>query len=142
MTVSGDRRITQGDRVRSSRQRAVIHATQRVTGTRSGRLGYFVVQTDHPERTRLLVEMFLERETKRWQLDGSTGNRNGDRDGRGVRGLLGNRDAHGPTTLMYLVRFRKHEQPQVLLERLRAVGAPAEFTADLEIDPEVKERMA
>jgi uncharacterized membrane protein YhiD involved in acid resistance len=109
---------------------------------RSERIGYFVIQTTHPERTRLLVEMFLERETKRWRLDGSTGNGNGDHNGHGSNGLRGNRDANGRTTLMYLVRFRKRTQPEALLERIRAVGAPGEFTAELDTDAGVKERMA
>ena len=109
---------------------------------RSERIGYVVIQTAHPERTRLLVEMFLEREAKRWRLDGSTGDGNGDHDGHGTNGLLGNQDANGRTTLMYLVRFRKRTQPEALLERIRAVGAPGEFTAELETDAGVKERMA
>jgi hypothetical protein len=96
--------------------------------TRSVRLGYFVIETDHAERTRLLVEMFLERETKRWRLDGSTGNGNGNGNGRGGK------SASGRAMLMYLVRFRKNTQPATVLERLSAVGLPADFTVRLETD--------
>jgi hypothetical protein len=93
---------------------------------RAVRLGYFVIETDHAERTRLLVEMFLERETKRWRLDGSTGN--GDGNGRGRK------SPSGRAMLMYLVRFRKNTQPATVLERLSAVGQPADFTVRLEAD--------
>ena len=110
----------------------------------SGRIGYFVIQTRHRERTRLLVEMFLERETKRWRLDGSTGNGNGngDHEVTGFRGLFPSREVNDRSTLMYLVRFRKRTKPEALLERIRAIGAPAEFTAELETDADVKERVA
>jgi hypothetical protein len=90
----------------------------------SVRLGYFVIETDHAERARLLVEMFLERETKRWRLDGSTGNGNG-------RGYT---SPGGSAVLTYLVRFRRNTQPATVLKRLRAVGEPADFTVRLEAD--------
>jgi hypothetical protein len=93
---------------------------------RSVRLGYFVIETDHAERTRLLVEMFLERETKRWRLDGSTGNGNGNGRDRTSAG--------GRTVLTYLVRFRRNTRPAAMLERLSAVGRPADFTVRLEGD--------
>lgn len=93
---------------------------------RSVRLGYFVIETDHAERTRLLVEMFLERETKRWRLDGSSGNGNGNGRDRTRAG--------GRTVLTYLVRFRRNTRPAAMLERLSAVGRPADFTVRLEAD--------
>ena len=123
-------------------QKKAGHSRDSGWDVESSRLGYFVIQTNHPERTRLLVEMFLERETKRWRLDGATGNGNGNGGARGARGLPANGNANRRTTLMYLVRFRKSTQPEALLERLRAVGAPSDFTADLETEPIGKERVA
>ena len=96
--------------------------------SRSARLGYFVIETEHAERTRLLVEMFLERETKRWRLDGSTGTRSGNGDGHGRR------SPNGRAVLMYLVRFRRNTPPATVLERLSAVGQPTDFTVRLEAD--------
>jgi hypothetical protein len=97
-----------------------------IQSDRSVRLGYFVIETDHAERTRLLVEMFLERETKRWRLDGSSGNGNGNGRDRTRAG--------GRTVLTYLVRFRRNTRPAAMLERLSAVGRPADFTVRLEAD--------
>jgi hypothetical protein len=97
-----------------------------IQADRSVRLGYFVIETNHAERTRLLVEMFLERETKRWRLDGSTGTGNGN--GRDPT------RADRRMVLTYLVRFRRNTQPAAMLERLRAVGQPADFTVRLEAD--------
>jgi hypothetical protein len=91
---------------------------------RSVRLGYFVIETDHAERARLLVEMFLERETKRWRLDGSTGSGNG----------RGHTSPSGRAVLTYLVRFRRNTQPAAVLKRLSAVGQPSDFTVRLEAD--------
>ena len=106
---------------------AIIEASRAAAHQRyrAARLGYFVIETEHAERTRLLVEMFLERETKRWRLDGSTGNGNG----------LGKRSPNGRATLMYLVRFRRNAPPATVLERLSAVGQPEDFTVRLETDP-------
>jgi Domain of unknown function (DUF4956) len=97
--------------------------------TRPARLRYLMIETTHAERARGLVETFLEREAKRWQLDGASGN--------GASGN-GERHAHTPTdgraTLLYLVRFRKRSRPDVILERLKALGHPSEFTVHLETD--------
>ena len=101
---------------------------------RPRRLGYFVIETIHVERTRLLVEMFLERETKRWRLDGSSGNRS----------AVGHipRSAVMPSTLLYLVRFRRSSRPETLLDRLKAIGESSDFTVRLECDDELIERSA
>jgi hypothetical protein len=93
-----------------------------LAATRPPRLRYLVVETAHAERARPLVETFLERETKRWQLDGSSGN--GESHGH----------AHpsARVTLLYLVRFRKHSHPNAIFERLEALGRQSEFTVHLE----------
>jgi hypothetical protein len=92
--------------------------------TRPARLRYLMIETAHAERARDLVETFLEREAKGWQLDGASDN--------------GGRHAHthtdGRATLLYLVRFRKHSHPDMILERLKALGQSSEFTVHLEID--------
>jgi hypothetical protein len=101
-----------------------------VQSDRSVRLGYFVIETNHAERTRLLVEMFLERETKRWRLDGSTGTGIGNGNGNGRdRTSAGRR-----MVLTYLVRFKRNTHPATVLKRLSAVGEPADFTVRLEAD--------
>jgi hypothetical protein len=98
------------------------------------RLAYIVLETEHAERTRLLVETFLERETKSWRLDGASGNGGGHRDRyKGASGLA---------TLMYLVRFRKGSHPEAIVERLKAVGRSSHFSVRLETGDEVGERFA
>jgi hypothetical protein len=92
------------------------------------RFGYLVLETEHAERTRLLVETFLERETKRWRLDGAARNGGGNRDRP--------RHASGVATLMYLVRFRKGAQPEAIVERLKAVGQSSQFSVRLETGDE------
>lgn len=101
---------------------------------RPQRLGYIVIETVHVERTRLLVEMFLDRETKRWRLDGSTGNRS----------AVGHipRSAVMPSTLLYLVRFRRSSRPETLRDRLKAIGESSDFTVRLECDDDVDARSA
>jgi hypothetical protein len=91
---------------------------------RARRLGYFVIETEQVERTRLLVEMFLERETKRWRLDGSTGNL------RAIGQIP--KSAVLRSTLLYLVRFRRNSRPETLRDRLNAIGESSDFTVRLE----------
>ena len=97
------------------------------------RRGYIVLETEHAEQTRLLVETFLERETKSWRLDGAS--RNG-----------ANRERHkyagGIATLMYLVRFRKRSQPEAIVERLKALGESANFSVRLETGNAFGEQLA
>lgn len=101
---------------------------------RPHRLGYFVVETTHLERTRLIVETFLERETKSWRLDGSTGypRRLGRAATTGVT----------PSTLLYLVRFRRSSNIEVVRDRLQAVGESSDFTVRLECDDDLVARSA
>lgn len=96
------------------------------------RLGYIVLETEHVERTRILVETFLERETKSWRLDGASRNAGGNGDRH--------RHASGVATLMYLVRFRKGSQPEAIVERLKALGQSSHFSVRLETGNEVMER--
>ncbi len=91
---------------------------------RAPRLGYFVIETAQVERTRLLVEMFLERETKRWRLDGSTANL------RAIGQIP--KSAVMPSTLLYLVRFRRNSRPERLRDRLKAIGESSDFTVRLD----------
>jgi len=96
------------------------------------RLGYIVLETEHAERTRLLVETFLERETKSWRLDRASPNHIGrDR----------HKHASGVATLMYLVRFRKGSQPEAIVERLKALGQSSHFSVRLETGNEVVEQL-
>lgn len=83
-----------------------------------------MLETEHAEQTRLLVETFLERETKSWRLNGPSGNGGGDRE----------RHKHGDgvATLTYLVRFRKRSQPEAVVDRLKAVGQSSHFSVRLE----------
>jgi len=52
------------------------------------RLGYIVVETEHSEQTRLLVETFLERETKSWRLDGASPSRDRHKHASGIATLM------------------------------------------------------
>ena len=94
------------------------------------RLGYIVIETEHSEQTRLLVETFLERETKSWRLDGASPHRSR------------HKHASGTATLMYLVRFRKRSQPEAIVERLKAVGQSANFSVRLETGNAFGEQVA
>jgi hypothetical protein len=96
------------------------------------RIGYLILETEHLEQTRLLVETFLERETKAWRLDSVSGN------GVGFR----NRHKHesGVVTLTYRVRFRKSSQPEAIVERLKAVGHSSNFSVRLQSWNEVADR--
>jgi hypothetical protein len=96
------------------------------------RLGYIVLETEHAERTRLLVETFLKRETKSWRLGAASPNRTGNRDRR--------KHAGGVATLMYLVRFRKGSQPEAIVERLKALGQSSHFSVRLETGNDVVEQ--
>ena len=91
---------------------------------RASRLGYIVIETVQVERTRLFVETFLERETKRWRLDGSIGNL------RAIGQIP--KSAVAPSTLLYLVRFRRNSPPETLRDRLKAIGESSDFTVRLE----------
>ena len=104
------------------------------TSRRAHRLGYFVIETTHLERTRLLVETFLERETKSWRLDGSTG----------YLRPLGRvaKTAVTPSTLLYLVRFRRSSNVEMVRDRLKAVGESSDFTVRLECDGDLVARSA
>jgi hypothetical protein len=95
-----------------------------VATRRGPRFGYFVIETVQVERTRLLVEMFLERETKRWRLDGSTGPL------RAIGQIP--KSAVMPSTLLYLVRFRRSSRPETLRDSLEAIGESSNFTVRLE----------
>ena len=98
------------------------------------RLGYIVVDTEHAEQTRLLVETFLEREAKSWRLDGASPNGAEYRDRY--------KHASGIATLMYLVRFRKRSQPEAIVERLKALGQSANFSVRLETGNAFREQLA
>ena len=97
------------------------------------RIGYIILETEHLEQTRLLVETFLERETKAWRLDSVSGNG------------LGYRERHkhesGVVTLTYRVRFRKSSQPDAIIERLKAVGHSSNFSVRLQPSIEVADRV-
>ena len=97
------------------------------------RFGYIVLETEHTERTRLLVETFLERETKSWRLDGASPNSAGNRDRH--------KHASDVATLMYLVRFRKGSQPEAIVERLKALGQSSHFSVRLETGNDVVEQV-
>lgn len=101
---------------------------------RPHRLGYFVIETAHLERTRLLVETFLERETKSWRLDGSTGYQR-------TTGQI-QKSALRPSTLLYLVRFRRSSQPETVGDRLKGIGESSGFTVRLECDDDLIARSA
>jgi len=89
----------------------------------------FVLETEHFEQTRLLVETFLDRETKSWSLEGTPGNGSGTQD-KHIHG-------DGVATLTYVVRFRKRDQPDAIAERLRAVGLSSHFSVHMEAITEV-----
>ena len=96
------------------------------------RFGYVVLETEHAERTRLLAETFLERETKSWRLVGAARNGSSNRDRH--------KDKSGVATFMYVVRFRKGAQPEAIVQRLKAIGQSSHFNVRLETGNEVVER--
>ena len=98
------------------------------------RLRCVVLETAHPEQTRLLVEMFFERETKSWRLVDAPSNGNGNRERH--------KHASGVTNLTYLVRFRKGSQPEAIVERLEDVGQSSHFNVRLETGSEREGQLA
>jgi hypothetical protein len=73
---------------------------------------YFTIRASHPDLARPAVENFLDRETKRWQLERAT------------------QEANGAVTLRYAVRLRKRTPRDQFLEEIRALASSQRFTVE------------
>jgi hypothetical protein len=71
---------------------------------------YLTIRASHPDLARPSVESFLDRETKRWRLEGTT------------------QEANGAVALRYAVRPRKRTPRDQFLEQLRALASSQGFT--------------
>lgn len=70
------------------------------------------IRASHPDLARPAVESFLDRETKRWRLEGTT------------------QEANGAVALRYAVRPRKRTPRDQFLEQLRALASSQGFTVE------------
>jgi hypothetical protein len=73
---------------------------------------YFTIRTGHPDMARPAVEEILDRETKRWRLEGTT------------------QEADGAVTLRYAVRPRKRTARDQFLGQIRALASSRGFTVE------------
>jgi hypothetical protein len=78
----------------------------------SPRVEYLTIRTSHPDLARPAVESFLDRETKRWRLEGTA------------------QEPDGAATLRYAIRPRKRTPRDQLLEQLRALASSQGFTVE------------
>jgi hypothetical protein len=99
-TIAGIMVVVQGSLARALSLAGVVGAVRFRSSLRTAplgmrerppalhRLGYIVVETEHSEQTRLLVETFLERETKSWRLDGASPSRDRHKHASGIATLM------------------------------------------------------
>jgi hypothetical protein len=73
---------------------------------------YITIRASHPDLVRPAIESFLDRETKRWRLEGAT------------------QEANGAVTLRYAVRHRKRTPRDQFLEQIRALASSQGFTVE------------